>query len=93
MSEVAGVKDIYDRFYGWTSSFTHGHWGAIRDSVFDTCGNPLHRLHRVPRKSCNTLPDVIPDVLELVDRILTIVSNIYPDFNETVLDDNPNKKS
>ena len=84
MSIEAGVKDIYDRFYDWTSTFAHGHWGAIRDTVFDTCGNPLHRLHRIPRQSSRALPDVVPDACELVDKVLEIVSQLYPDFPHRV---------
>lgn len=38
----AGVKDVYDKYYAWTSSYQHGHWGSIRETVFETCGNPLH---------------------------------------------------
>jgi hypothetical protein len=78
------VKEDYDKFYPWASQFTHGHWGAIRDSVFDTCGNPLHRLHRIPRSSARGLPDVIPDACTLVDKVLEIVSRSYPDFNYRV---------
>ena len=37
MSMEADVKDVYDQFYDWTSTFAHGHWGAIRDTVFETC--------------------------------------------------------
>jgi len=84
MSEEAGVKDIYDKFYGWTSTYSHGHWGAIRDTVFDTCGNPLHRLHRIPRASPQSLPDVVPDATVCVDKILEIISRCYPDFPHTV---------
>ena len=80
MSIEAGVKDVYDQFYGWTSTFAHGHWGAIRDTVFDTCGNPLHRFHRIPLQSVRPLPDVIPDACELIDKILELVSQLYPDF-------------
>ena len=68
MSMEAGVKDVYDQFYDWTSTFAHGHWGAIRDTVFETCINPLHRLHRIPRQSARTLPDVVPDACQLVDK-------------------------
>ena len=80
MSIEANIKDVYDRFYDWTSTFTHGHWGAIRDAVFDTCHNPLHRLHRIPRQSVRTFPDVVPDTCQLVDKILEIVSQLYPEF-------------
>lgn len=84
MSEEANVKNFYDRFYGWTSTYAHGHWGAIRDTVFDTCGNPLHRLHRIPRVSPRSLPDVVPDAAICMDKILEYVSRCYPDFPDRV---------
>lgn len=84
LSIQSDTKNIYDQFYGWTSTFTHGHWGAIRDSSYDTCANPLHRLHRIPRKTIRTLPDVIPDACSLVDGILEILSKCYPSFQERV---------
>jgi len=80
MSELAGVKDDYDRYFGWTSTFAHAHWGAVRDSVFDTCGNPLHRLHRIPRSSSRGLLDVVPDSCACIDKVLELVSRCYPDF-------------
>ena len=84
MSETASVKADYDQFYNWSSTFTHGHWGAVRDAVFDTCGNPLHRLHRIPLRSVRALPDVIPDACHLVDKILALVSQLYPEFPHRV---------
>jgi hypothetical protein len=84
MSEDAGVKDFYDRFYIWPSTFSHGHWGALRDSVFDTCGNPAHRLHRIPRDSSRTLRDVLPDACLCVDKLLEVISKCYPDFPHKV---------
>lgn len=80
MSEDGSVKDFYDRFYGWTSTYLHGHWGAIRDTVFCTCGNPLHRLHRIPRDSPRLLPDVVPDAAACMDKILEVISGCYPEF-------------
>lgn len=88
LSEAAGVKDVYDKFYPWTSSFTHGHWGAIRDSVYDTCGNPLHRLHRIPRVAPRVQPDVVPDVAEVVDCILVLVNTAFPGFTIRLAADN-----
>lgn len=84
LSIQSDTKNIYDQFYGWTSTFSHGHWGAIRDSAYDTCANPLHRLHRIPRKAIKNLPDVIPDACGLVDGILEIVAKCYPPFEERV---------
>ena len=77
LSERAGIKEDYDKYYPWTSTYTHGHWAALRDSVFTICGNPLHRLHRIPREGTRTLEDVIPDACALVDRILAIVNGLY----------------
>jgi hypothetical protein len=76
----AGVKDVYDKFYSWTSVFAHGHWAAIRAVAFDTCGNPLHRLHRIPREDARRMPDVVPDATELGDRVLELLSRAYPTF-------------
>jgi len=84
LSIDAGIKDDYDKFYAWTSSFAHGHWGSVRDSVYDTCGNPLHRLHRIPRKSARALPDVVPDACEVMDKILAILEESYPEFPHRV---------
>ena len=84
MSEEAGVKDVYDQFYDWTSAYPHGNWCAIRDAVFDTCDNPLHRYHRIPRQSIRALPDVVPDACQLVDKVLKLVSELYLEFAHRV---------
>jgi hypothetical protein len=84
LSITAEVKDDYDRFYPWTSSFAHGHWAAVREAVYDTCGNALHRLHRVPRKSARVLGDALADACRLTDKILEIVSACYPHYPHRV---------
>jgi hypothetical protein len=84
MSQDAGTKPEYDNYYGWTSAFSHAHWGAVRDTVFQTCQNPLHRLHRIPRSSPRTQEDVISDACQLVDKILAKVSKVYPGFDNRV---------
>lgn len=89
ISEEAGVKSEYDCYYSWTSTFSHGHWSAIRDSVYETCGNPLHRMHRIPRSEARDLPSVIPDACRLVDKILEIVSGCYPEFPHRVSEQDP----
>src|SRR5882724_69729 len=80
MSGEAGVKDEYDQIYPWASAYSHGHWGAIRESEFDICGNALHRLHRLPRSELRPPPDVIPDAIRLVDAILMTVNDAYPEL-------------
>ena len=61
MAEEAGVKDTYDRYYDWSSGYVHGHWGAVRDSVFTVCLNPLHRYHRIPFVPRLDMPSVLPE--------------------------------
>jgi hypothetical protein len=80
LSVEAGVKDDYDRYYSWTSMYSHGHWAAIRATVFDTCGNPLHRLHRIPRATVRNQGDVLADSVMLVDKLLKLVDRAYPGF-------------
>lgn len=82
MSEKAGVKPAYDKFYSWTSGYSHVTWGAIRETSFKTCGNPLHRLHRYPKKS--QLPDTLHDAVSLVNEVLSDLSIAYPDFIDRV---------
>jgi hypothetical protein len=84
MSQQADAKDEYDRYYGWASAFSHGHWGAVRDTVLQTCQNPLHRLHRIPRTTPRALEDVVPDACRIVDQILAEVSKAYPRFDARV---------
>jgi Family of unknown function (DUF5677) len=81
LSLKIGLKDVYDRYYGWTSSFSHAQWGAIRESVFVLCLNPLHRGHRIPKiRTSPCLPSVGDDAVELFDSILSDVDTAYPPF-------------
>lgn len=84
MSDAAGVKPEYDKYYSWTSGYLHGHWSSIRDSVFETCMNPLHRLHRIPRHRTRYLNDTIPDACYLTDKVLEIIDANYPSFLQRV---------
>jgi hypothetical protein len=83
LSEKADLKDIYDSHYSWTSGYTHGTWGPIRESCYQTCGNPLHRLHRYPER--RALTETIEDAAQLVDCILEDVDIVYPSFAERIV--------
>ena len=78
MSERVAVKEVYDRHYPITSGFVHGTWGAIREAVWETCANPLHRLYRRPNR--NSLYETVESAAELVDEILQHLEDIYPGF-------------
>lgn len=76
MSIESETKEIYDKYYDWTSGYLHGNWGAVRDSVFLTDFNPLHRLMRVllAKKNFN---DVLPDMIEIMNLQLVLISKLY----------------
>jgi hypothetical protein len=78
LSEIANLKPVYDRHYSWTSGYAHGTWGPIRESCFETCGNPLHRLHRYPEN--RSLADVVDEATALIDGILVDLNVAYPSF-------------
>ncbi len=79
MSIEADEKKVYDRFYGWSSTYSHGQWSAVRNVAFQTCFNPLHRLHRIPT-AARSLPDVLADAAELTDAVLDLVDGACPGY-------------
>lgn len=74
----ADAKDLYDRYYDWTSGYVHGNWGAIRDTTFVSCHNPLHRLHRIPRRMHRFLNSVDADLTSLVNGMVKDLLALYP---------------
>lgn len=82
MAEESGLKGHYDRYYDYCSAYTHGNWGAIRETVFQNCVNPLHRWHRVPIYDLPLLESVQLDAEEILNEILKLVGDLYEGFNE-----------
>ncbi len=71
------AKDIYDKYYDWSSGFIHGNWAAVRDTNFVTCHNALHRLHRIPRVAHRSLNSVEPDAIDLVNEMILVLEGLY----------------
>ena len=78
LAEKSHTKDLYDKYYGWTSTFSHAHWCAVRDSNFMTCHNPLHRLHRIPRPYHRLLASVVRDAAALTNTTFELLEKAYP---------------
>lgn len=78
MSEEADCKEIYDKYYDWTSAYAHGNWGAIRESVIDICSNPLHRLHKLPAMAVHPLPSTAQDFIFIINKIMDLINIQYP---------------
>ena len=76
-------KDLYDLFYDYESSFSHGLWGAIRESSMIRCDNPVHLFHTIPDiYSDQKLPDIKNDCLQVIKKFSLILSKIFdlPDW-------------
>jgi hypothetical protein len=73
-----GAKDIYDKYYDWSSGFIHGNWAAVRDTNFVSCHNPLHRLHRIPRVAHRSLNSVEPDAIGLTNEMIAVLERLFP---------------
>lgn len=84
IAEEADVKDVYDRYYDWSSSFTHGQWGSVRETAFTTCVNPLHRFHRIPSFLKGDMPSIIPDGCKILNRMLDDLNRLYPTFKPRI---------
>lgn len=80
MSQMARCKEIYDTYYSWPSTYAHGQWCAVRDTVFTTCINPLHRLHRIPRTGPRYEDRAESDIILLLNKILELLNSQYPEF-------------
>jgi len=94
MSEDVGVKDIYDRYYTYTSGYVHGTSLAIRESIYQRCLNPLHRFHRLPIFDLSLKSSVIPDSVEIVNKIIDCLDKAYPNIkNRIALYQKPKKSS
>lgn len=73
-----GEKELYDLFYDYDSSFSHGLWGSIRESAMLHCNNAAHQYHSVPDiYSSQELPNVNPDTIEIMKKLFSLLSEIY----------------
>lgn len=84
MSDYAGVKEIYDLYYNYTSGFVHGTRGALRESIYQMCLNPLHRFHRIPIFDLPLMPSVVLDSVEVINKILDCLNVAYPSFDSRI---------
>lgn len=75
------IKDFYDKHYDFLSTFSHGHWGALRQTVFTTCMNPLHKVHIVPRIAPTIgIESVHVEATKTMNLLLELLNQNYPPF-------------
>ncbi len=84
ISEDIGLKDLYDTYYNYTSGYIHAHWGAVRESIYQRCFNPLHRLHRGPILDMPLMPSITKDAENILNQIFECLSQAYPKFDHRI---------
>lgn len=73
-----GEKELYDLFYDYDSNYSHGLWGAIRESSMLHCDNPDHLYHSIPDVYSNQkLPDVKADSIKILRKFISLIIEIY----------------
>lgn len=73
-----GEKELYDLFYDYDSNFSHGLWGAIRESAMLYCNSADHQFHIVPDVYDNqNLPDTKSDGNKIMILLFTLLASLY----------------
>ena len=73
-----GEKELYDLFYDYDSSFSHGMWGAVRESSMLHCNSADHQFHTVPDIYDNqNLPDVKSDSYKIMIPLYKLLAGLY----------------
>ena len=78
-------KELYDLYYDYDSNFSHGLWGAIRESAMLHCDNATHMYHSIPDINLEQhLPDVKSDSSIIIKKIFLVLKNNY-EFPKSLL--------
>lgn len=78
-----GEEELYEIYYEYDTNYTHGFWGAIRESAMLICDNPAHLYHTVPDYSMEQmLISVDADCEMVMKKVFVLLSDIIelPDF-------------
>lgn len=76
-AKEVGEEELHKILYTYDSSFEHGLWGAIRESVFFKCGNPAHNFHCVPNIYGEIqLKTVLPDCIMLMNKFVSLLHKL-----------------
>ena len=80
--EKVGEKELYDYIYDYDIQFSHGHWGAIRESATTICSNPLHENHFLADTDFVTkCSSVKGDLIKIMNKFARLINEIYNEFN------------
>ena len=74
---------LYEIYYEYGTNFTHGFWGAIRETSMLICDNPAHNYHTVPDYYAEQKLRSVQDDCDMIMRKLFELISGYielPDF-------------
>lgn len=74
---------LYEIYYEYGTNFSHGFWGAVRESSMLICDNPAHMNHVVPDYYADQqLSSVLADCEMLMKKVFAVLSGYIelPDF-------------
>ena len=74
---------LYEIYYEYGTNFSHGFWGAIRESSMLICDNPTHNYHMVPDyNNEQKLRSIKADCDMLLGKLFELISEYIelPDF-------------
>lgn len=86
-AKAINEEKLYGQLYEYDSMFEHCIWGAIRESVFLKCDNPLHLYHCVPDLD-NEIPleSVAEDCMRIMGKIISTLIELYGMPEELVVE-------
>ncbi len=82
-SEEVEEKELYDLFYDYDTNYSHGLWGAVRESSLLFCDSVEHKYHKIPDLECHQImPSIQQDTIYVMKKIMNLLSEIYslPDW-------------
>lgn len=76
--EEVDEYDLYHLSYEYDTNFVHGFWGAVRESSMYLCQKASHQYHLVPDINYElNLPDVKEDMINVLEKLIVIICDIY----------------
>lgn len=85
--EEVGEKELYDTLYDYDVSYSHAHWGAIRESSMLKCDNVLHQLHIFADEYSQQISKSSDfDYILIFTKILKVISTQYNGIYKSFFD-------
>lgn len=85
--EEVEEKELYDTIYDYDISYSHAHWGAVRESSLLKCDNTLHQLHIASDEYGQQLSKSTEyDYIMIFVKIMKVISSQYNGISNEFFD-------